>query len=182
MEEFGFSCCFCNQGIIENKTDPVDIKIILNEDVLKKTGCEQIFYAHFNCFKEKLHQYFKGYFVKDNEDEIIKNTKCLIQKIIELENVNQLRVLYYGLKRGFIDAQAIIDYCYTLVEQTDSKDPFVLDIAALTDKDEIYKIPERIAENIDNPSEIVIDKNQYYSKIWEYLTLAAQMCAEKIIK
>ena len=35
-EEFGFICCFCNQSIIENRTDPIDLDIMHNQDLLNK--------------------------------------------------------------------------------------------------------------------------------------------------
>lgn len=64
MEKLEFNCCFCNQGIIENNVDPLDINIMHNIDVLNKTRREQTFYAHFDCLKEKLHPYSKEYFFK----------------------------------------------------------------------------------------------------------------------
>ncbi len=188
-EKFGFRCCFCNQKIIENTTDPVMINVSLNEDIINKMGTNQTFWSHFNCFKEKLHQYFKGYFIKesdfrlyDDENLIVKNKDCLIKKIIELETIEQWKVIYYGLDRKFIDTRFVIDYCYALIEREHSVDQFVLDIAGLTTKDDLNNIPKMIAEKIGNSAEILIDKEQYYSKIWSYLSLAAEMCAEKIIK
>jgi hypothetical protein len=60
----GCQCCFCNEGIVETKTDPVDINIIYNEDMIEKTGRFQNFYAHFDCLRQKLHDNIRGYFVK----------------------------------------------------------------------------------------------------------------------
>ncbi len=189
IEKLGFMCCFCNQGIIENKTDPIDINVIQNEDKQNKTGCDQSFFAHFNCFKEKLHRYFKGYFIQESdfrlyEDEVlvIKNKDCLIKKITELKDIDQWKVIYYGLTRELINAQVVMDYCYVLIEQTNCSDQFVLDIAALTNRDDLYSLPKRIAKRVNNHEEIMIDANQYYSKIWSYLSLAANICTEKIIE
>jgi hypothetical protein len=109
----------------------------------------------------------------------VKNTNYLIQKIFELENVNPWEVLYYGLKNYFIDPLFIIDYCYTLVEQTNSKDLFVLDIAALSN---MKDIPKMISEKIGNDEDIMVAHREHYNKIWAYLSLAADMCADKIIK
>jgi len=70
MNKFNFQCCFCNEGIAENKVDPIDISIIFNEDMLLKTGATQDFWAHFYCLQEKLHPYMKGYLIRtDKENE-----------------------------------------------------------------------------------------------------------------
>jgi hypothetical protein len=62
----GFECCFCKKGIKETKTDPIDINVVFNEDMIKKTGSFQNFYAHFDCFHATLHKDIKGYFVNDD--------------------------------------------------------------------------------------------------------------------
>ena len=41
MKEFNFQCCFCNEGIEENKVNLIDINIIFNEDMLLKTSASQ---------------------------------------------------------------------------------------------------------------------------------------------
>jgi hypothetical protein len=51
----GFTCCFCNQGIIENQTDPIYITVGFNEDSIYKTEDKQLFFAHYDCFKQNLH-------------------------------------------------------------------------------------------------------------------------------
>ena len=68
METWRASCCFCNHGVIENKTDPIDVKVTFNEDIKQKTKTFQLFFAHFDCFKEKLHPSIEGYFVKEEEE------------------------------------------------------------------------------------------------------------------
>ncbi len=94
----------CKQGIDENNTDPIDINVATNDDMKNKTECNQSFFSHSDCFKRKLHQYFKGYFIGgfdfrlyENDNLIIKNKDHLIKKITELENVDPLKVIYYGL-------------------------------------------------------------------------------------
>jgi hypothetical protein len=70
MENFdieGFECCFCKQSIRETRNDPIDINIILNEEMIQKTGASQSFYAHAHCLYERLHQDVRGYFVKKRE-------------------------------------------------------------------------------------------------------------------
>lgn len=64
----GVMCCFCNKEIEENKTDPLDINIIYNEDMLQKTGTFRNFYAHFYCLKPTLHKDIQGYLVRTDED------------------------------------------------------------------------------------------------------------------
>ena len=190
MEKLEFSCCFCNQGIIENKTDPLDVNIMQNDDVQNNTRTSQSFYAHFYCFKEKLHHFPKTYFIKFEDDDepeidlktINVNAQYLIQKIIELENVDRWKVIYYGLECGRIDSQFVMNYCYVLIEQNCYVDKFVLDIPGFTNKNDFNNFSKLIGEKIDNAAEIMIDKIEYYFKIWSYLTLAADMIAEKIIK
>jgi hypothetical protein len=69
MKKWCFKCCFCNEGILENNVDPIDISIVLNEDMQKNNGSSQSFYAHFNCFKQKLYKDLQGYLVTDNPDD-----------------------------------------------------------------------------------------------------------------
>ncbi len=64
-----YRCCFCNKSVDENLVDPLDINIIFNEDMVKKTGSFQNFYAHFECLKDKLHPNVKGYLVRTDEVE-----------------------------------------------------------------------------------------------------------------
>lgn len=64
MNNWAFNCCICNQTIIENKVDPIDINIVFNEDMKLKTGSFQNFYAHFDCLKKFLHKNMQGYFVR----------------------------------------------------------------------------------------------------------------------
>ena len=144
-EKLGFLCCFCKQGIAENTIDPIDINIATNDDIKNKTGCNQFFFSHSDCFKRKLHQYFKGYFIGDlyeDDNLIVKNKDHLIKKITEFENVDSWKVIYYGLTREFINPQFVLEYCYALIEKTNCADQFVLDIAALFNKDDLYNLPQ----------------------------------------
>ena len=59
----GFECCFCKKGIEKTRDDPVDMNLILNEDMQNRTGIFQNFYAHFLCLKSKLHKDVQGYFI-----------------------------------------------------------------------------------------------------------------------
>jgi len=68
MNVSGFECCFCKKGIEENKTDPLDMTIVFNEDYKKKTGSFQLLFAHFDCLKNCLHKDNQGYLIKDDED------------------------------------------------------------------------------------------------------------------
>ena len=78
----------------------------------------------------------------------MKNKDCLIKKITELENVDQWEVIYYGLTIELINAQFVMDYCYALIEQKNCSDQFVLDIAALTNKDDLHNLPKKIAKKV----------------------------------
>jgi|GEM_PF-3334455 len=73
MEDFeldGFECCFCKQNIHETRNDPVDINIVLNEDMVQKTGASQNFYAHIACLYERLHENVRGYCIRKREKGI----------------------------------------------------------------------------------------------------------------
>jgi hypothetical protein len=62
----GFQCCFCINSIEENKVDPVDIKLIFNDDMKNQADTFQLFYAHFNCLNEKLYPPVRDYLLSDN--------------------------------------------------------------------------------------------------------------------
>lgn len=66
-KKYGVRCCFCNQGIKESAVDPLDISVISNEEKGNPDSF-QLFYAHFICFKQKLHKDIQGYFVSENDD------------------------------------------------------------------------------------------------------------------
>jgi ribosome-associated translation inhibitor RaiA len=63
----GYECCFCKKEIQETRNDPVDINIVLHEDMIQKTEAAQSFYAHIACLYERLHQDVRGYCIKKRE-------------------------------------------------------------------------------------------------------------------
>ena len=67
----GFTCCFCNQSIKENDIDPLDINITANCEIKKnvKDRAFQLFYSHFKCLQEKLHDNTKGYLIEIQPDD-----------------------------------------------------------------------------------------------------------------
>jgi len=70
LEELdGAECCFCKMGIQETRNDPVDINIVLNEEMAQKDGASQSFYAHVQCLYEKLHEDARGYLIKKKENK-----------------------------------------------------------------------------------------------------------------
>jgi hypothetical protein len=116
----------------------------------------------------------------DCETTIMENKEFLIKKIIELQNVDHWKVLYYGLERVLIDKQFIMNYVFALVEQENEQDQFTLDIAGLL-TNEIDKIPKMLEEKVGDRDLIMVTDGQFYNKIWFYLSLASDMCAERII-
>ncbi len=68
-ENWGSQCCFCKKSIEGNAVDPLDISVVFNEDVKKKTGSFQTFYAHFSCLKERLHKDNQGYLIREDKDD-----------------------------------------------------------------------------------------------------------------
>lgn len=67
MEIVGFECCFCKKSIKEDLTDPLDLRVTFNEDIKENTGSFQIFSAHFECLKSKLHEDVQGYLIRDDD-------------------------------------------------------------------------------------------------------------------
>lgn len=62
MKDLKFKCCFCNQTIESSKTDPADINIAINIDKDEDQQCDQFFYCHVLCFRERLHDAVKMHF------------------------------------------------------------------------------------------------------------------------
>jgi hypothetical protein len=60
-------CCFCKKDIQETRNDPVDITIVLHEEMAQKDVAAQGFYAHVQCLYEKLHEDVRGYLLKKRE-------------------------------------------------------------------------------------------------------------------
>jgi hypothetical protein len=52
MKKLEFRCCLCNQGIVENKTDPLNINIMHNIDWLNRTGRVQVFMLIITVLKK----------------------------------------------------------------------------------------------------------------------------------
>lgn len=63
----GFECCFCKKSIKETQNDPIDINIILNQDMQEKTGTAANFWAHFDCMSERLHPDVQGYLLSHED-------------------------------------------------------------------------------------------------------------------
>lgn len=111
----------------------------------------------------------------------MKNQNCLIKKINELKNINLIDLLFYAYDKKLIDDQFLIDYAIAQLESgSNNKDPFILELAGLLDS-EINKAGKLLEVQVKNNDEVLYEKGQHYNKIWFYLTLAADMCAEKII-
>lgn len=115
------------------------------------------------------------------ETTIMENKRYLIKKINELENVDQWHIIYYGLERKLINNEFVVDYAMFLLEKAKTSDQFTLDIASLLEH-ELGQISILFEQRIADKDEIMIAKGQFYNKIWFYLSLAADMCTEKIIK
>lgn len=113
------------------------------------------------------------------ETTFMENKQYLIKKINELENVNQWEILHYGHKRKLINNEFIVDYAIFLLENNKNSDAFIVSLASLL-KHELEKVPDLLNKKI-NVDEVITNKDILYNKIWFYLSLAAQMCAEKII-
>lgn len=84
----GFQCCFCTNSIVENKVDPVDMKLICNDDLKNKTDTFQLLYAHFNCLNEKMDESIRRYLVSTKYQKIDKFQCCFCASEIEENKVN----------------------------------------------------------------------------------------------
>lgn len=62
-----FRCCYCNQSINSNNTDPCDVNIISNIDKSTELRVNQSFYCHVDCFGKTLHSDIQGYFIISDE-------------------------------------------------------------------------------------------------------------------
>lgn len=66
IEDLGFSCCFCDEGITSANPDPSEIVIVANIDKPKEKQADQIFWCHAQCLKSKIHDDIKPLFVLDD--------------------------------------------------------------------------------------------------------------------
>lgn len=55
INELKFKCCFCNKGILSNKTDPCDVNVLVNIDKPSDKQYNQTFYCHLECFRAVMH-------------------------------------------------------------------------------------------------------------------------------
>lgn len=111
----------------------------------------------------------------------MKNQQCLFKKILDLKNVNVSELFYFGLEKSLIESDFVIDFALSKIEQnkSDQKSPW-LEIAGLLKK-ERDKVSDLIEQSIQDKSAVTTTKGPFYNKIWFYLTLAADMCEDKII-
>ena len=64
MEE-RLTCCFCAQRINSDQINPAEVIVVNNWDKAKDLQEEQVFWAHIQCFKEKMHAYYQKCFLLD---------------------------------------------------------------------------------------------------------------------
>jgi len=60
-----YTCCFCNEDIVSDIRNPCDVSVLTNIDKPKTKQCNQTFYCHVDCFKEKMHPKPGYYFMLD---------------------------------------------------------------------------------------------------------------------
>ena len=88
----GFQCCFCTNSIVENKVDPVDMKLICNDDLKNKTDTFQLLYAHFDCLGGKVHESLRGYLAPINYSEFDRCQCCFCAGGIDENNINPVNM------------------------------------------------------------------------------------------
>lgn len=59
----GMTCCFCNEGIKGDNTNPCDINITTNWDNQKNDPKHQTFWCHWQCFQQKMHKDLQQHFL-----------------------------------------------------------------------------------------------------------------------
>jgi uncharacterized protein (UPF0333 family) len=118
-EDFEFDCCFCNNGVLSNETDPCDLSIVTNIDKDKKEQSSQWFFCHVNCFKVTIHSEMIGYFVVDDKKRHGRNKE------------------YNLYCEGKPSYEYICYLCYEGIEST-HVDPCDINIMSNIDKDDRY--------------------------------------------
>lgn len=119
IEDLGFQCCFCNNGIVSNETDPCDLSIVTNIDKEKKEQSSQWFFCHVGCFKITIHPEMVAYFVVDDKKRHGRNKEYN---------------LYCEEKPHY---EYICYLCYKGIKSTDV-DPCDINIMSNIDKDDRY--------------------------------------------
>ena len=59
------SCCFCAQRVDSDQINPAEVIVVNNWDKPKNIQEEQVFWAHIQCFKDKMHVSYQKYFFLD---------------------------------------------------------------------------------------------------------------------
>jgi hypothetical protein len=54
MKDISLSCCFCDQIIESNKTDPSELIVLTNMDKSREKQHSQGFFCHLSCFQKTL--------------------------------------------------------------------------------------------------------------------------------
>jgi hypothetical protein len=111
---------------------------------------------------------------------IMENKEALIKKMLDLKNIDFIALLYYGLHRELINDSFCVDFAMKALGDQVLTTPLIVDLASILTQEEITRdlLPSKlIEESVKNKDEILIEKGQFYNKIWFYLTLAADVYA-----
>ena len=113
---------------------------------------------------------------------LMDNHGELIQKILELKNVNVWSVIYYGLNRVLISKEFCIRFAETCLAKKEHIDnPLAMELGNLMDYeyDKVYELLDSLTQDKES---IMIENNQLYNKLWFYLSLAADLKKLDIVK
>ena len=106
---------------------------------------------------------------------------CLLYHLIELENIDHWKLLYYSFERSIVNADDIMQYSYKAIELKNSTDQFTIGIAGLLSYDK-YSIEKLLDQKFEHEKdEIMIKDGQKYNKIWFYLLTATDLCQASIL-
>lgn len=112
----------------------------------------------------------------------VKNKEYVIQKIFDLKNVNFVELIFFGMARGFIDNDFVVDFAMKALEyERLAQKTLWLEIAGLL-KNEYDQAPTLIEQAIKNKQNVLTEQSSLYNRIWFYLSLAADMSTDKIIE
>ena len=112
----------------------------------------------------------------------IKNKEYVIQKMLELHDVNFMELIFFGMAHGFVDNVFVVDFAMKALEyEKFAKDTTWIEIAGLL-KNEYDKTPILVEKEIKSKNEIITTKSSIYNKVWFYLALAADISDEGILK
>lgn len=142
-----------------NKNEINTIKSLSNIKEVSKSN-----YNHFTQ---------KQCFMKSNK---FHNNNNLINVILKLKNINLWNLIYYGLNRFIIDNEFCVEFAIASLMNNLPENSKIITLAGLLPNEysEAHLLVEEMIDNKDKES-ILTSEEQFYNKIWFYLSCATEM-------